>query len=66
VSILPITIAGFGVIEASITGLLGLFGVELSCAAGVALVNRAVMLLAAAIGGIIYAARPSSAPERAT
>jgi uncharacterized protein (TIRG00374 family) len=69
VSILPITIAGFGVIEASITGLLGLFGVDLSCAAAVALVNRAVMLLAAAIGGMIYLARGvtsrSPAPERA-
>jgi uncharacterized protein (TIRG00374 family) len=70
VSFLPITIAGFGVIEASITGLLGLFGVDLSCAAGVALVNRAVMLLAAAIGGTIYLARGatshSPAPEHVT
>jgi uncharacterized membrane protein YbhN (UPF0104 family) len=72
VSVLPITIAGLGVIEASITGLLGLFGVELSCAAGVALVNRAVMLLAAAIGGMIYLLggalrqNPSPAPERVT
>jgi uncharacterized protein (TIRG00374 family) len=53
-AVLPITVAGFGVIEASITGLLGLFGVDVSCAAAVALVNRAVLLLAAAVGGVIY------------
>lgn len=53
-AVLPLTVAGFGVIEASITGLLGLFGVDVACGAAVALVNRAVLLLAAAIGGAIY------------
>jgi uncharacterized membrane protein YbhN (UPF0104 family) len=51
---LPVTVAGLGVIEASITGLLVMYGVEVTSAGAVALVNRAVMLLSAAIGGVIY------------
>jgi uncharacterized membrane protein YbhN (UPF0104 family) len=52
--VLPVTVAGLGVLEASITGLLVMYGVEVSSAAAVALVNRAVLMLSAAIGGIIY------------
>jgi uncharacterized protein (TIRG00374 family) len=54
VTVLPLSIAGLGVLEASLTGLLVMFGVEVSSAAAVALLNRAVLLLAAAIGGVIY------------
>jgi len=54
IAVLPVTVAGLGVMEASITGLLVMYGVELSCAGAVAFVNRAVLLLSAAIGGVIY------------
>jgi uncharacterized protein (TIRG00374 family) len=54
ISVLPVTVAGLGVMEASITGLLVMYGVELSCAGAVAFVNRAVLMLSAAIGGVIY------------
>jgi uncharacterized protein (TIRG00374 family) len=54
IAVLPVTVAGLGVLEASITGLLVMYGVELSCAGAVAFVNRAVLMLSAAIGGIIY------------
>jgi uncharacterized membrane protein YbhN (UPF0104 family) len=53
-NMLPVSVAGFGVVEATITGLLALYGVDITCAGAVALVNRAVMLLAAAIGAVIY------------
>jgi len=53
-NLLPISVAGFGVVEATIVGLLTMFGVDMTCASAVALVNRAVMLLAAGIGGVIY------------
>jgi len=53
-NLLPVSVAGVGVVEATITGLLTLFGVDITCAGAVALVNRAVMLLAAAIGAVIY------------
>lgn len=59
IAVLPVTVAGLGVLEASITGLLVIYGVELSCAGAVAFVNRAVLLLSAAIGGIIYLRRAS-------
>jgi uncharacterized protein (TIRG00374 family) len=54
ISVLPVTVAGLGVMEASITGLLVMYGVELSSAGAVAFVNRAVLMLSAAIGGLIY------------
>jgi uncharacterized protein (TIRG00374 family) len=54
IAVLPVTVAGLGVMEASITGLLVMYGVELSCAGAVAFVNRAVLMLSAAIGGVIY------------
>ncbi len=56
VAVLPITIAGLGVMEGSISLLLTMYGVSASSAVAIALVNRAVMLLLAAIGGIIYLA----------
>jgi glycosyltransferase 2 family protein len=54
VAVLPLTIAGLGVMEGSITLLLAMYGVSPSAAVAIALVNRAVMLLLAAIGGVIY------------
>jgi uncharacterized membrane protein YbhN (UPF0104 family) len=67
IAVLPVTVAGLGVLEASITGLLVMYGVELSCAGAVALVNRAVLLLMAAIGGAIYlrSSEPRSVPKAA-
>jgi uncharacterized protein (TIRG00374 family) len=53
-NLVPVSVAGFGVVEATITGLLAMYGVDVTCAGAVALVNRAVMLLAAAIGGVMY------------
>jgi glycosyltransferase 2 family protein len=62
-AVAPVTVAGLGVMEASITGLLAMYGVDLSCAGAVALMNRAVLLLSAAIGGVLYlrSAEPAAA-----
>lgn len=54
IAVLPVTVAGLGVTEGSITLLLGMYGVAQSSAVAIALVNRAVMLLLAAIGGVVY------------
>ncbi len=56
VAVLPVTIAGLGIVEGSISGLLTMYGVTSSAAVAVALINRAVMLLMALIGGVIYLA----------
>ncbi|HKU43496.1 MAG TPA: lysylphosphatidylglycerol synthase transmembrane domain-containing protein [Polyangiales bacterium] len=54
IAVLPVTVAGLGVMEGSITLLLRMYGVLESPAVAIALVNRAVMLLLAAIGLAIY------------
>jgi uncharacterized protein (TIRG00374 family) len=54
IAVLPVTIAGLGVMEGSISLLLTMYGVSSSSAVAIALVNRAVLLLLAAIGGVIY------------
>jgi uncharacterized protein (TIRG00374 family) len=54
IAVLPVTIAGLGVMEGSISLLLAMYGVTPSSAVAIALVNRAVMLFLAAIGGVIY------------
>jgi len=54
IAVLPVTIAGLGVMEGSISLLLTMYGVTPSSAVAIALVNRAVLLLLAAIGGVIY------------
>lgn len=54
-AVLPVTVAGLGIVEGSITVLLSLYGVQSSAAVAVALVNRLVLLLMAAIGGVVYA-----------
>lgn len=54
IAVLPVTVAGLGVMEGSITLLLRMYGVSETSAVAIALVNRAVMLLLAAIGGVIY------------
>ena len=54
IAVLPVTIAGLGVMEGSISLLLAMYGVSPSSAVAIALVNRAVMLFLAAIGGVIY------------
>jgi uncharacterized protein (TIRG00374 family) len=64
-AVLPVTVAGLGVLEASITGLLVMYGVELSSAGAVAFVNRAVLMLSAAIGGVIYLRSGEPGPARA-
>jgi uncharacterized protein (TIRG00374 family) len=57
IAVLPVTIAGLGVMEGSISLLLAMYGVTPSSAVAIALVNRAVMLMLAAIGGVIYLSR---------
>jgi glycosyltransferase 2 family protein len=54
IAVAPVTVAGLGVTEGSITLLLGMYGVAQSSAVAIALVNRAVMLMLAAIGGVVY------------
>lgn len=54
VAVLPVSVAGLGVTEGSITLLLTMYGVSPSAAVAIALVNRAVMLFLAAIGGVVY------------
>jgi glycosyltransferase 2 family protein len=53
-AVLPITVAGLGIIEGSISGLLVMYGVDTSAGVAIALANRAVLLLLAAIGGVVY------------
>jgi uncharacterized protein (TIRG00374 family) len=63
-AVLPVTVAGLGVVEGSISGLLAMYGVADSSAVAVALVNRLVLLLMAAIGGIVYAATRDERAQR--
>ncbi|HEX2677824.1 MAG TPA: lysylphosphatidylglycerol synthase transmembrane domain-containing protein, partial [Polyangiales bacterium] len=65
VAVIPLTIAGVGLVEGSISGLLALFGVANDPAVAVALLNRVVLILMAAIGGVVYAStRDQLVPTR--
>jgi uncharacterized membrane protein YbhN (UPF0104 family) len=54
ISVLPISIGALGVRENAITWSLGLFGVPLTEAVGLALVNRLLFVMISLIGGVIY------------
>jgi uncharacterized membrane protein YbhN (UPF0104 family) len=50
----PVTVGALGVMEGSITIMLGAYGVSAPAAVTVALVNRIVLLLSAAVGAVLY------------
>lgn len=55
-ALVPITVGGLGVMEGSITIMLGVYGVSAPAAVAVALANRMVLLASALVGGILYVA----------
>jgi uncharacterized membrane protein YbhN (UPF0104 family) len=57
--VVPLTVGGLGLMEGAISVTLALFGVGEAAAVATALANRAVLLVSAAIGGVVYVlARP--------
>jgi glycosyltransferase 2 family protein len=52
--VVPLTVGGLGLMEGAISVTLSLFGVAETAAIGAALANRAVLLVSAAIGGVVY------------
>ncbi len=54
ISLIPISFGALGLMEGAITSSLLLFDVSTAAATGVALVNRAILLIIAGIGGVIY------------
>lgn len=53
-ALVPVTVGALGVMEGSITLMLGAYGVSHPAAVAVALANRMVLLLSALIGGLVY------------
>jgi len=53
-ALLPISIAGLGLVEGSLSLLLVAFGVGKAAAIAAALINRAVLLLVALLGALVY------------
>lgn len=53
-ALVPVTVGALGVMEGSITLMLGAYGVSHPAAVAVALANRMVLLLSALVGGIVY------------
>ena len=64
-ALLPITVGGLGLVEGSVGVGLQMFGVSPSAAIAAALINRAVMVLTALIGGFMYAAEQSKKESEA-
>jgi uncharacterized membrane protein YbhN (UPF0104 family) len=52
--VVPLTVGGLGLMEGAISVTLSLFGVAETAAIGAALANRAVLLVSAAVGGVVY------------
>jgi glycosyltransferase 2 family protein len=52
--VVPLTVGGLGLMEGAISVTLTLFGVAETAAIGAAIANRAVLLVSAAIGGVVY------------
>lgn len=68
IALVPISLGGLGVVEGTIAGLLGLYGVIDSAAIGVALLNRAFLILVSLTGGLFYMIgyiNPEPAPQEA-
>jgi uncharacterized membrane protein YbhN (UPF0104 family) len=65
-ALVPITVGALGVMEGSITLMLGAYGVSEPAAVAVALANRLVLLLSALVGGVLYVTerRSTSALDR--
>ena len=63
IALIPISLGGLGVVEGTIAGLLGIYGVMESAAIGLALINRAFLLLISLTGGIFYMASNINPPE---
>jgi uncharacterized membrane protein YbhN (UPF0104 family) len=63
--VVPLTVGGLGLMEGAISVTLALFGVGEAAAVATALANRAVLLVSAAIGGVVYvlAGPRTHAPE---
>jgi uncharacterized membrane protein YbhN (UPF0104 family) len=61
-ALVPVTVGALGVMEGSITIMLGAYGVSAPAAVTVALINRLVLLFSAAIGAVLYAGEPREAP----
>jgi glycosyltransferase 2 family protein len=53
-ALVPVTVGALGVMEGSITLMLGAYGVSHPAAVAVALANRMVLLLSALVGGFVY------------
>ena len=51
---IPVSFGALGLMEGAIGGTLVLFGVSVAAATGVALAHRLVLLIIAAVGGIVY------------
>jgi hypothetical protein len=60
--VLPLSVGGLGVMEGALSMTLVAFGLSPTAAIAVALVNRTVLLLNAAIGGVVYVATRRTAP----
>ena len=60
--VVPLTVGGLGLMEGAISVTLPLFGVDASAAVAAALANRAVLLVSAAIGGVVYVVSGRAAP----
>ena len=54
IALIPISFGALGLMEGAITSSLILFDVSAAAATGVALINRLVLIIIAAIGGMIY------------
>jgi hypothetical protein len=53
-ALVPVTVGALGVMEGSITLMLGAYGVSHPAAVAVALANRMVLLMSALVGGVVY------------
>lgn len=65
-ALVPVTVGALGVMEGSITLMLGAYGVSHPAAIAVALANRVVLLISALVGGIVYVSerKELTAPQR--
>ena len=61
-ALVPVTVGALGVMEGSITLMLGAYGVSHPAAVAVALANRMVLLLSALVGGIVYVSERETDP----
>lgn len=65
-ALLPITVGGLGLVEGSVGVGLQMFGVSASASIAAALINRAVMVFTALIGGMLYATEQGAQTDSAS